>query len=96
MGQICPKIQCNKCYKQKQGNVTTQFEYIKDLEYVKALLDANDETLANLLGVSRMTLNRWRKGISEPSPTNFKNFYNAIYKKGDSAKPFKGRALSIR
>lgn len=59
-----------------------QFEYVKDLEYVKSLLDANDESLADLLQVSRMTLNRWRKGISEPSSANLKNFYNSIYKKG--------------
>ncbi|GEM_PF-5906662 len=59
-----------------------QFEYIKDLEYVKTLLDANDETLANLLGASRLTLNRWRNGISEPSILNLENFYNVIYKNG--------------
>jgi len=59
-----------------------QFEYIKDLEYVKTLLDANDETLANFLGASRLTLNRWRNGISEPSILNLENFYNVIYKNG--------------
>lgn len=59
-----------------------QFEYINDLEYVKTLLDASDESLADLFQVSRLTLNRWRKGISKPSSANLKNFYNVIYKKG--------------
>ncbi len=52
------------------------------MEYVKTLLDASDETLANFLVVSRLTLNRWRNGISEPSILNLKNFYNVIYKNG--------------
>lgn len=51
----------------------------KDLEYVKTILNINDEELAKMFGVSRMTLSRWSSGENIPSSKNLESIYNIIY-----------------
>lgn len=58
------------------------FDYLKDIEYSKTVLGVNDIDLQNIINISRMTLNRWRKHSSNPSYENLEKIYNKFYECG--------------
>ena len=57
------------------------FNYIKDLEYAKSILEITDKELCGLLGVSRMTFYRWLNKSIVPSKDNLEKIYTVLYDK---------------
>lgn len=58
-----------------------EFQVWRDIEIVCELLGMTIEELAVELGVSRMTLNRWKKDESKISNVKLSAFYNMVFKK---------------
>lgn len=58
-----------------------QFPFWKDVEIVHGLIDLTTEELADVIGVSRMTLNRWKNGEGEVSETGMAAFYSMAFRK---------------
>ena len=59
-----------------------QYNIDKDLEYLKIINNLNDDDLADYCGITRMTLNRWRKNDVIPAHDSLERIYNAIYSNG--------------
>ena len=59
-----------------------KFNIQKDLEYVKTIYDFSNDDLATFLGISRMTLSRWKNGNVEPNLNTLNIIYNRIYQSG--------------
>ena len=58
-----------------------EFEVWKDIEIVQELLELTTDELAKLLGVSRMTLHRWKEDESKIPYAKLNAFYNLAFKK---------------
>lgn len=58
-----------------------EFPFWNDVEIVRGLLDMTMEELASKIGVSRMTLNRWKSGESEISEAGLAAFYSMAFQK---------------
>lgn len=58
-----------------------EFPFWKDVEIVQGLLDMTTEELATVIGVSRMTLNRWKNGEGEVSEAGMAAFYSMAFQK---------------
>lgn len=58
-----------------------KFQIMKDMETVRELLGITNEELANEIGVSRMTLNRWKKDESKISRAKLEMFYSKAFKR---------------
>jgi len=58
-----------------------EFQVWRDIEVVRELLGMTLEEFANELGVSRMTLNRWKEDESNISNAKLSVFYNMAFKK---------------
>ncbi|MBR6071501.1 MAG: DUF3990 domain-containing protein [Acholeplasmatales bacterium] len=58
------------------------FDYKKDIEYVKTILGLSDTEFANMVGISRMSLNRWKNDEVVPSYESLEKMYNIFYEKG--------------
>ncbi len=58
------------------------FKVNEDIEIIKELLDLNEGELADEIGVSRMTLSRWKKDESQISANNLNAIYNYAFEKG--------------
>ena len=56
------------------------FNYKKDIEYSKVVLELNDTQFSSLIGVSRMALNRWNNDVSKPDYNTLEKMYNILYK----------------
>ena len=59
-----------------------QFRYLEDLETVKELLHLNEADLASGIGVTPMTLSRWRHNPRQISIQNLNQFYSFAYQSG--------------
>ena len=55
------------------------FNYIKDIEYAKNILDLTENEMLNLLGVSRMTYYRWIHNVTKLNNNNLENIYTVLY-----------------
>ena len=51
------------------------FNYIKDIEYAKNILDLTENEMLNLLGVSRMTYYRWIHNVTKLNNNNLEIFF---------------------
>ena len=58
------------------------YSLMKDLEYSKEVLHLSDDNLSELIGVSRSTYNRWKKGTAFPSKQALERVYSAIFSRG--------------
>ncbi len=58
------------------------FDYLKDINYTKAILGMNDTELSSFLNISRMTLSRWKKKEATPDYTTLEMVYNIILENG--------------
>ena len=58
------------------------YSLLKDLEYSKEVLNLSDEMLSELIGTSRSTYNRWKKGTSMPPKQTLERVYSAIFENG--------------
>ena len=56
--------------------------FIKDINYAKIVLGMSDEEISNFIGVSRMSLNRWKNGKAIPSYETLEKMYNSFYDSG--------------
>lgn len=56
-----------------------EFDLEKDISYAKTILNMNDTEISDFLGVSRMSLSRWRKGQVKPSLELLDKIYDKIY-----------------
>lgn len=59
-----------------------EFNLWQDVEIVRELLDITMEELARELGVSRMTLNNWKKGKNKIPQTKMEEFYRFAFRNG--------------
>ncbi|MBR2761770.1 MAG: DUF3990 domain-containing protein [Solobacterium sp.] len=59
-----------------------QFRYVEDLDTVKELLNLNEADLASGIGVTPMTLSRWRLRPQQISVQNLNQFYSFAYQSG--------------
>lgn len=57
-------------------------EFLEDLQVVKELRGYSEAELAAGIGVTRMTLCRWRKGPEQVSEENRRRFYEFAYEQG--------------
>lgn len=58
------------------------FNFIKDINYAKIVLGMSDEEISNFIGVSRMSLNRWKNGKVIPNDETLEKMYNSFYDSG--------------
>lgn len=58
------------------------FNFIKDINYAKIVLGMSDEEISNFIGVSRMSLNRWKNGKAIPNDETLEKMYNSFYDSG--------------
>ena len=58
------------------------FELCTDIEIVMELLDMTANDIAESIGVSPMTISRWRKSEEQVSSSNLDAFYNFAFNKG--------------
>ena len=58
------------------------FELCTDIEIVMELLDMTANDIAESIGVSPMTISRWRKNEEQVSSSNLDAFYNFAFNKG--------------
>ena len=58
------------------------FELIKDIDSAKVVFGMNESGIASFLGISMMTLNRWRRGMVAPSYEALEKAYGRIYEAG--------------
>lgn len=56
-----------------------EFNLKKDIDYAKDVLNMNDSEISDFLGISRMTLSRWKDGKSNPSMESLEKIYNKLY-----------------
>ena len=56
-----------------------EFNYIKDIEYTKNILELSDERMSELLKISRMTYYRWLNKSSAPSNDKLEVIYSTLY-----------------
>ncbi len=56
-----------------------EFNLKKDIEYAKAVLNMNDSEISDFLGISRMTLARWKEGKSIPTFESLEKIYCKLY-----------------
>ena len=68
-------------FAEKRTNRMKEFPFWKDVEIVQGLLDMTTEELAAVIGVSRMTLNRWKNGEGEVSEAGMAAFYSMAFQK---------------
>ena len=57
------------------------FNYVKDIEYAKNLLEISDEDICKMLQISRMTYYRWINSKTISSRENLENIYSCLYDK---------------
>ena len=57
------------------------FNYVKDIEYAKNLLEMSDEDICKMFQISRMTYYRWINSKTIPSRENLENIYSCLYDK---------------
>ncbi len=69
-------------YKIFDEDVTKYFNFKKDLKYIKIILGITENELADFIGVSRMTLNRWQNDETIPSYEALEKLYNKAYETG--------------
>ena len=55
---------------------------IRDIEYVKTILNYSDEDLAEFFDISRMTLSRWKRNDFKANKDSLEKIYNRIYTRG--------------
>ncbi len=58
------------------------FPFWDDMEIVRELLDMTMDELADAIGVSRMTINRWKKDTDSINPSHLAAFYSMAFRKG--------------
>lgn len=58
------------------------FPFWDDMEIVRELLDMTMDELADAIGVSRMTINRWKKDTDSINPRHLAAFYSMAFRKG--------------
>ena len=58
------------------------FNLIKDIDRAKTVLEMNEKGIAAFLGVSTMTLSRWRRNLVNPSHETLEKVYGCIYDAG--------------
>lgn len=58
------------------------FNFIKDINYAKIVLGMSDEEISSFIGVSRMSLNRWKNGKVIPNDETLEKMYNSFYDSG--------------
>lgn len=68
-------------FAEKRTNRMKEFPFWKDVEIVQGLLDMTTEELAAVIGVSRMTLNRWKNGEGDVSEAGMAAFYSMAFQK---------------
>ncbi len=56
-----------------------EYNLKKDINYLKTIKEMNDEQVANFLGISRMTLNRWMNDKAKPTDDSLEKIYSKIY-----------------
>jgi len=57
------------------------YDYIKDIDIAKDLLNMNETEIASFIGIPRSTLNKWRKGDCQISRTYLEKVYSSIFRK---------------
>ena len=57
------------------------FNFVKDIEYAKNLLEMSDEDICKMFQISRMTYYRWINSKTIPSRENLENIYSCLYDK---------------
>lgn len=58
------------------------FPFWDDMEIVRELLDMTMDELADAIGVSRMTIHRWKKDTDSINPNHRAAFYRMAFRKG--------------
>ena len=58
------------------------YNFSEDLQLVKQILNTTREKIAENIGVSQMTLNRWVGNKNNPDEDSIEKFYRYAYKKG--------------
>ena len=58
-----------------------EFNFIKDIEYAKSILELSDNDICEMLKISRMTYYRWVNNKVTPSTDNLENVYGFLYDK---------------
>ncbi len=58
------------------------FPFWEDMEIVRELLDMTMDELAHAIGVSRMTIHRWKKDTDSINPSHLAAFYRMAFRKG--------------
>ena len=59
-----------------------QFEVLDDIEIIKELLEISSSDLAEKIGVSPITVSRWKKNEENISVSNLEALYNFAFNKG--------------
>lgn len=59
-----------------------EFNILQDIEITRELLGVTKEKLADMLGISRVTLNNWMTGKNSISEQNIESFYNFAFESG--------------
>ncbi|MBQ7250949.1 MAG: DUF3990 domain-containing protein [Bacilli bacterium] len=59
-----------------------EYRISQDIAYAKEVLALSYERLAEIIGVSPMTLQRWAKGDNPPSGSSLEKLYGAFYSMG--------------
>lgn len=58
-----------------------KFQFWRDVEIVRELLGMSMEELADEIGVSRMSMNRWKEDESKITDANLAAFYRMVFRK---------------
>ena len=58
------------------------FNFNKDINYAKIVLGMSDEEISNFIGISRMSLNRWKNNKAVPSYEALEKMYDSFYDSG--------------
>lgn len=72
------------------------FNYIKDIEYAKKILELTDEDICKMLEISRMTYYRWISEKVIPSPENLEKLYCTLHDKRVKINPLKEEMYKAR
>ena len=85
--EIALELVLNICYnkfskRRRRTDNMNDYEFRADLETVMDLLDITAVEIADSMGVSPVTVSRWRKNEENVSNSSLNAFYNLAFKKG--------------
>ena len=69
------------------------FNFNKDINYAKIVLGMSDEEISNFIGISRMSLNRWKNNKAVPSYEALEKMYDSFYDSGINLNRIKKKCM---